>query len=72
MSEVPLRIQVDVPDELMTTAVKYAPDGIGHEDLILSALTVYVRWAVGRRLSEMGGSGPDVESIRRRKPDDGD
>lgn len=64
-----MRTTVTLDDDLVKRAK--ALSGIEETSaLIRTALTALVRKESARRLAALGGTMPDLQSVRRRRPDD--
>jgi Arc/MetJ family transcription regulator len=64
-----MRTTVTLDDELLDRARRVT--GIVETSaLVRAALTALVQREAGRRLAALGGAMPDIQPIRRRRPDD--
>jgi Arc/MetJ family transcription regulator len=64
-----MRTTITLDDAL----VKRAKELTGIEEtptLLRTALTALVQREAGRRLAALGGTMPDIQAVRRRRPDD--
>ena len=64
-----MRTTVTIDDDLLAKAKRYT--GVGETSaLVRLALTALVQREAGRRLAALGGTMPDIQAVRRRRPDD--
>jgi len=66
-----MRTTITLEDDLVETAKSFS--GIEETSMLIkTALTQFVQREAGRRLAALGGTMPDLEYPRRRRPGDGD
>ncbi len=64
-----MRTTVTIDDKLMADAAEYS--GLNEKSAIINrALRMMIEWEASRRLAAMGGTMPDLELPRRRRPSD--
>lgn len=64
-----MRTTVTIDDKLMADAAEFS--GLTEKSAIINrALRMLVEWEASRRLAAMGGTMPDIEMPRRRRPSD--
>jgi Arc/MetJ family transcription regulator len=63
-----MRTTVTIDDELYQSALDVADPGMDKGDLFREAMKVFVRVQAGKRLAALGGKGPNMEDIPRRRP----
>jgi Arc/MetJ family transcription regulator len=64
-----MRTTVTIDDDLLAKAKRYT--GVQETAaLVRLALTALVQREAGRRLAALGGTMPDIQAVRRRRPDD--
>lgn len=64
-----MRTTITLDDKLLEAAKEYA--GVNETSAVIRlALTAFVQREAGRRLAAMGGAFPDIQYVRRRRPDD--
>lgn len=64
-----MRTTVTLDDDLIAKAKRYT--GVSETSaLVRLALTALVQREAGRRLAALGGTMPNVQAVRRRRPDD--
>lgn len=64
-----MRTTITLDDELVNRAKQLT--GIAETTtLVRTALTALVRKESARRLAALGGTMPDIQDVRRRRPDD--
>lgn len=62
-----MRTTVTIDDELWKNAAEYS--GLTEKSAIINrALKLMIEWEASRRLAAMGGTMPDLELPRRRRP----
>lgn len=67
-----MKVCVDIPEEMISTARRYVPAEMSVEEIIYKALENFVRAQAGRRLMALGGAAGDMNEVpRRRLPPDG-
>jgi len=65
-----VRTTVSIDDELFRTAMALAEPGLDKGDLLREALAVFVRVQTGKRLAALGGRGPGMQNVPRRRPEE--
>lgn len=64
-----MRTTVTIDDKLMADAAEFS--GLTEKSAIINrALKMLVEWEASRRLAAMGGTMPNLETPRRRRPSD--
>lgn len=64
-----MRTTVTIDDKLMADAAEFS--GLSEKSAIINrALRMMIEWEASRRLAAMGGTMPDLELPRRRRPAD--
>ncbi|MDP1913542.1 type II toxin-antitoxin system VapB family antitoxin [Brevundimonas sp.] len=64
-----MRTTITIDDELLRDAAEFS--GLTEKSAIINrALKMMVEWEASRRLAAMGGTMPDIELPRRRRPSD--
>ena len=63
-----MRTTVTIDDELYQRALDVADPGTDKSDLFREAIKVFVRVQAGKRLAALGGKGPTIKNIPRRRP----
>jgi Arc/MetJ family transcription regulator len=58
---------VTIDDELYAKALELAGPTVDSTKLIQEALKTFVRVEMGKRLSELGGSNPNMQDIPRQR-----
>ena len=58
---------VTIDDELYEKALELAGPAIGSANLVQEALKTFVRVEMGKRLSALGGSNPNMQDIPRQR-----
>jgi len=66
-----MRTTVTIDDELYQQGLELADPEMDKADLFREAMSVFVRVQIGKRLAALGGKAPEMKSIPRRKPKDG-
>jgi Arc/MetJ family transcription regulator len=66
-----MRTTVTIDDELYQRGLELADPEMDKADLFREAMNVFVRVQIGKRLAALGGKAPEMKSIPRRKPKDG-
>jgi hypothetical protein len=66
-----MRTTVTIDDELYQRGLELADPGMDKADLFREAMSVFIRVQVGKRLAALGGKAPEMKSIPRRKPKEG-
>ena len=66
-----MRTTVTIDDELYQRALELADPEMDKADLFREAISVFIRVQVGKRLAVLGGQAPEMKSILRRKPKEG-
>jgi Arc/MetJ family transcription regulator len=64
-----MRTTVTIDDALYKRALELADPGMDKADLFREAVKTFVRVQVGKRLAALGGTGPDMADIPRRRAD---
>lgn len=62
-----MRTTVTIEDSLYKQALEMADPGIDKADLFREVFRTFVRVQAAKRLSALGGSAPEIESIPRRR-----
>ena len=60
-----MHIAVTIDDALYQRALELSGPQMDQTDLLGEALRTYVRMQVGKRLSALGGSAPDMQDVAR-------
>lgn len=63
-----MRTTVTIDDDLYQRALDVADPGMDKADLFREAIKVFVRVQAGKRLAALGGKGPRMNDIPRRRP----
>jgi Arc/MetJ family transcription regulator len=66
-----VRATITVDDELYQQALDVADPEMDKADLFREAIRLFVRVQAAKRLSDLGGKAPKMNSIRRRRPSRG-
>lgn len=66
-----MRTTVTIDDELYQRGLELADPEMDKADLFREAMSVFVRVQIGKRLAALGGKAPEMKSVPRRKPRDG-
>ena len=62
-----MRTTVTIDDDLYNRALEVADPEMDRADVFREAMKVFVRVQAGKRLSALGGKGPRMKPIPRRK-----
>lgn len=62
-------MQIAIDDELYAKAVSFAEPGTEPSALIATCLRLFIQRQSAQRLSELGGSIPDLDDVPRRQTD---
>ncbi len=65
-----MRTTVTIDDELYQRALDVADPGMDKGDVFREAMKVFVRVQAGKRLAALGGKGPAMKDVPRRRPAD--
>jgi hypothetical protein len=63
-----LRATITVDDELYQQALDVADPAMDKADLFREAIRTFVRVQAAKRLSALGGKGPKMNNVPRRRP----
>lgn len=63
-----MRTTVTIDDSLYQQALDVADSSMDKADLFREAIKTFIRVQAGRRLAALGGAGPDMKEIPRRRP----
>jgi hypothetical protein len=66
-----MRTTVTIDDELYQRGLDLADPDMDKGDLFREAINVFIRVQAAKRLAALGGKLPQMRSIPRRKPKDG-
>jgi Arc/MetJ family transcription regulator len=66
-----MRTTVTIDDELYQRGLDLADPDMDKGDLFREAINVFIRIQAAKRLAALGGKSPQMRSIPRRKPKDG-
>ena len=66
-----MRTTVTIDDDLYQRGLDLADPEMDKADLFREAINVFIRVQVAKRLAALGGKAPQMKSIPRRKPKDG-
>ena len=64
-----MRTTVTIDDALYQEALELADPGKDKADLFRTAMQMFVRIQVAKRLAALGGSLPDIADVPRRRPE---
>ena len=67
-----MRTTLTIDDELYVSALAVADPGLDKADLIREAMKVFVRVQTVKRLAALGGRGPAMRNIPRRRASAGE
>ena len=66
-----MRTTVTIDDDLYQRGLDLADPEMDKADLFREAINVFIRVQLAKRLAALGGKAPQMKSIPRRKPKDG-
>lgn len=66
-----MRTTVTIDDDLYQRGLDLADPEMDKADLFREAINVFIRVQVAKRLAALGGKAPQMKSIPRRKPKEG-
>jgi hypothetical protein len=67
-----MQTSVQLDDELLEAARRYAPANVKVEELLRLALKCYIHIGAGKALAALGGSAPDMQDVPRRRSEPAD
>lgn len=62
-----MRTTLTIDDQLFEKAVALAEPGIEKSELIRECVKAFIQRQTARRLAALGGQGPDIELVPRRR-----